>query len=57
MGSLKHCIPTGLSVIKSDLHFGEALDTAIKSDAAAAMKGQKLVKRQKAGNSGHVGLP
>ena len=34
MGWPKHSIPTGLSVIKSDLHFGEARDAAMKSDAA-----------------------
>ena len=33
MGSLKHSISTRLSVIKSELHFGEARDAAMKSDA------------------------
>jgi hypothetical protein len=40
MGWSKHNIPTGLSVIKSDLHFGETRDAAMKSDAA--MKGRSM---------------
>ena len=40
MGSLKHSTPTRLSVIKSDLHFGEAFDAAMKSDAAT--KGRSM---------------
>ncbi len=34
MGGLNQSIPTELSVIKSDLHFGEACDAAMMSDAA-----------------------
>jgi hypothetical protein len=41
-GSFKHSIPTSLSVIKSDLHFGEARDAAMKSYAAT--KGQAKFK-------------
>ena len=40
MGSLKRSIPTRLSVIKSDLHFGEARDAAMRSDAV--MKGRSM---------------